>query len=163
MKKIIAVILTLTCLLILYGCKQNKTSTALSETDPIQTETQSQRNTEDEAMLKIEVNGHTLYADFEDNSSAQALKEKLEGGSITLTMSDYGGFEKVSNLPFELPRNDKRITTKPGDVILYQGDKLTIYYGKNTWEFTRVAVIRDAGQLKDLLGDGDASITFSLE
>lgn len=50
---------------------------------------------ESEQLLKIEVNGNTLYADFEDNSSAEALKEKLQAGSLTIEMEDYGGFEKV--------------------------------------------------------------------
>ena len=118
---------------------------------------------EEKTVLKIEVNGHVLYADFEDNSSADALKEKLKDGSITLSMSDYGNFEKVGNLPFSLPRNDSRITTAAGDVILYNGDKLTIYYDVNTWEFTRLAVIRDADSLRTVLGDGDVSVTLSAE
>ncbi len=116
-----------------------------------------------EQLLVIETGGRVFYADFEDNSSAEALKENLKGGSITLSMRDYGGFEKVGDLPFSLVTNDEDITTSAGDVILYQGSQLTIYYDVNTWRFTRVAKIRGAdGSLKEQLGEGDISVTLSL-
>lgn len=116
-----------------------------------------------EPILVIETGGRVFYADFEDNSSAEALKENLKGGSITLSMRDYGGFEKVGDLPFSLVANDEEITTSAGDVILYQGSQLTIYYDVNTWRFTRVAKIRGAdSSLKELLGEGDINVTLSL-
>ena len=86
----------------------------------------------EEQKLNIDVNGYTLTASLEDNSSAQALKELLKNGSITIEMSDYGNFEKVGTLPETLPRNDERITTEAGDLILYQGNQITIYYDVNT-------------------------------
>ena len=116
-----------------------------------------------EQLLVIETGGRVFYADFEDNSSAEALKENLKGGSITLSMRDYGGFEKVGDLPFSLVTNDEDITTSAGDVILYQGNQLTIYYDVNTWSFTRVAKIRGAdSSLKEQLGEGDINVTLSL-
>ena len=116
-----------------------------------------------EPILQIEANGYTFLADFEDNSSAEALIEQLKGGSITIDMHDYGNFEKVGELPFTLPRNDEQITTEPGDVILYLGNNLTIYYDVNSWNFTRVAKIRGADStLKDKLGDGNVTVTLSL-
>ena len=108
-----------------------------------------------------------FYPEPEENSSAQAFLAKLEeeGGSVELALSDYGNFEKVGPLPWELPRNDERITTVPGDIILYQGDKITIYYDENTWEFTRLARIGDVSkeELLEALGDGDVTVTFWLE
>ena len=118
---------------------------------------------EAEQLLRIDINGNVLYADFEDNTSAEALKGQLLSQSLTMLMEDYGGFEKVGDLPFSLPTNDESITTSAGDVILYQGNKLTIYYDQNTWEFTKVAKIRDAdASLKDMLGEGTVSATFSI-
>lgn len=118
---------------------------------------------ESEPLLQIEANGNTFLADFEDNSSAEALIEQLKGGSITIDMHDYGNFEKVGELPFALPRNDEQITTEAGDVILYLGNNLTIYYDVNSWNFTRVAKIRGADStLKDKLGDGNVTVTLSL-
>ena len=116
-------------------------------------------------VLVIEVNGKILYADLEDNPSAQALKEKLNSGPVTVQMSDYGGFEKVGDLPWELPRSDSQITAVPGDVILYLGNKITVYYGENSWNFTRLAHIGNATgeELLDALGEGDAVVKFYLE
>ena len=114
--------------------------------------------------LKISVNGTELTATLEDNSSSQALTELLKQGNITVDMSDYGNFEKVGNLPQSLPKNDEKITTVPGDIILYQGNKITIYYAENTWDFTKLGHINNITQeeLKTLLGDGDVTVSLSI-
>ena len=115
--------------------------------------------------LVIEAGGRTFYATLMDNSSAQALVEKLSSGPVQVDMRDYGRFEKVGPLPWSLPRNDESITTEPGDVILYLGNQITIYYDRNTWDFTRLARIENVTQ-EDLLsafGDGDVTICFSIE
>lgn len=117
---------------------------------------------EEESFLKITVGEYEFSADWEDNSSAQAFRELLEQGPLTITMSDYGGFEKVGPLGTTLERNDTQITTEPGDVILYQGNQITIYYGTNTWSFTRLAKIRDTSDLQQKLGQGTVEVTFSL-
>ena len=115
--------------------------------------------------LVIEVNGRQLYASLENNSSAEALVEKLREGSIQVSMHDYGGFEKVGPLPWELPTNDAEITVGPGDVILYQGDQITVYYGENTWTFTKLASCTGmtAGEMREILGEGDAEVTLFLD
>lgn len=113
--------------------------------------------------LKISVNGTELTATLEDNSSAQALTELLKQGNITVDMNDYGNFEKVGDLPQSLPKNDEKITTVPGDIILYQGNKITIYYAENTWDFTKLGHINNITQeeLKAILGDGNITVTLS--
>ena len=113
--------------------------------------------------MNITVGDNTLSATFEDNSSAEAFRELLSQNPITIEMEDYGGFEKVGPLGTELTRNDTQITTEPGDVILYQGNQITIYYGTNSWNFTRLAKIDDPSGLREKLGDGTVSVTFSLE
>lgn len=121
----------------------------------------------EENVFYITVNGQTLTADFADNSSARAFRELLSKGAVTVSMDDYGGFEKVGSLGTTLPRNDSQITTEPGDVILYQGSSITIYYDRNSWSFTRLGKIRDVTQarLKEVLeaGKGEVEIVFSLE
>ena len=116
-----------------------------------------------DSKLKIFVNGTELTATLEDNSSAKALTELLKQGNITVNMSDYGNFEKVGDLPQSLPRNDEKITTVPGDIILYQGNKITIYYDENTWDFTKLGHIDNITQkeLKAILGGGNVSVTLS--
>lgn len=113
-------------------------------------------------MLHITVGDHELLASWEDNPSAQAFRQLLTQGPVTVEMQDYGGFEKVGPLGTTLPRSDTTITTQPGDVILYQGNQITIYYGTNTWSFTRLAKIHNPDHLQDVLGVGSVSVTFSL-
>ncbi|MBR7071320.1 MAG: hypothetical protein IKI29_04070 [Clostridia bacterium] len=116
-------------------------------------------------VLVIEANGEKMYANLEDNSSAKALIEKLNAEALTVEMRDYGQYEKVGALPWALPRNDGQITTKPGDIILYQGNQITIYYDENTWNFTKLATIGNATKEKllDILSDGDVAVKFYLE
>ena len=118
---------------------------------------------QEESALKLTVGDHELQAAFADNSSAEAFRELLAQGPLTIEMEDYGGFEKVGPLGTTLTRNDASITTQPGDVILYQGNQITIYYGTNSWSFTRLARIDDPSGLREKLGDGEVSVTFSLE
>lgn len=113
-------------------------------------------------MLKITVGSYELLATFEENPSAEEFKDLLSQGPVTITMEDYGGFEKVGPLGTTLTRSDESITTQPGDVILYQGNQITIYYGTNSWTFTRLAKIDDPTELKAKLGEGAVQVTFSL-
>lgn len=126
------------------------------------TETEPAAPDQEESVLKITVGDQELLATFADNSSAEEFRELLAQGPLTVEMEDYGGFEKVGPLGTTLTRNDTQITTEPGDVILYQGNQITIYYGTNSWSFTRLARIDDPAGLQEKLGSGTVSITFSL-
>ncbi len=115
--------------------------------------------------IKITVNQtQELTATLVDNSSVEALIELLQDGSLTIDMRDYGSMEKVGSIGSTLPRNDEQITTEPGDIILYQGSALVIYYAPNSWNFTRLGKIDNVTQdeLKHILGTGDVSITLEL-
>ena len=131
----------------------------------INEEIKNNEEKEETMQIYIKVNNRILTALLEDNSSAIALVEKLKQDDITINMSDYGNFEKVGELGFSLPRNDMQITTKAGDLILYQGNSITIYYDTNSWNFTKLGRIIDLTQaeLKEILGKGDVTVTFSLE
>ena len=115
-------------------------------------------------MFYAHVNGKVLKILAAENSSADAFLDLLKSGDVTVEMHDYGSFEKVGPLGTTLPRNDEQITTEPGDVILYQGDQITIYYDVNNWSFTRLGKVQDLSQaeLKDILGSGNVTVTFSL-
>ena len=153
----------------LSGCG-NRSSPADSAPPPSQSviseqeSSQSQDNSssQEEPMLKITVGDQELLATFAENSSAEEFRDLLAQGPVTISMDDYGGFEKVGSLGTTLTRNDTRITTQPGDVILYQGNQITIYYGTNTWNFTRLAKINDSTDLQAKLGTGTVQVTFSL-
>lgn len=117
------------------------------------------------STMTISVNSHNLVVDLVDNSSTQALVNLLKQGEIKYEAHDYGGFEKVGDIGHTLPTNDQHITTETGDIILYQGRNLCIYYAENTWIFTRIGKIRNAAQLdlKEILGQGNVMVTLSLQ
>ncbi len=114
--------------------------------------------------MYLKVNNNILKVDLESNSSAEALVELLKEGDITYEAHDYGDFEKVGELGYALPENNKQITTEPGDIILYNGNNICIFYGSNSWSYTRLGKIRDinADDLKKVLGNGDVAVTFTL-
>ena len=113
--------------------------------------------------ITSESGNHTLTAMLENNSSAVSFYEFLKKGPVTISMSDYGNFEKVGSLGKTLPRNDTQITTSAGDIILYQGNQITIYYDKNSWNFTRLGRVdgKTQTELKHILGKGDVTAVFS--
>ncbi len=134
------------------------TGTALSG-EPGATQTEKE-----EDFMRITVGDRVLTAVLADNSSAEALKEILMAGPLTIDMSDHGNMEKVGPIGQSLPTNDEQITTGPGDIILYMGDSLVIYYDTNSWNFTRLGKIQDVTQaeLKEILGGGNVTVTLSL-
>ena len=120
-------------------------------------------------VVEVRVGDDFFTVDLEDNSSARAFLEKISKEALTVNMHDYENFEKVGDLPWELPANDKKITTKPGDIILYQGNKITIYYDENTWNFTKLGRLsggtpEDIEEWKRVFGgDDDITAEFFVE
>lgn len=123
------------------------------------TENETETNT-----MNIEVGDTVLTATLVDNSSAEALKEALSEAPITVDMRDYGNMEKVGGLGREFPTNDEPITAESGDIILFRGNALVIYYASNSWNFTRLGKIDNvtAEELKNILGEGNVTVTLSL-
>lgn len=122
-------------------------------------------NATESNMLYITVNGTTMTATLVENSSTAALKKLLTDAPLTLSMSDYGNFEKVGSLGTSLPRNDEYITTEAGDLILYLGASFVIYYAPNTYTFTRLGKINGnptRDYLLSVLGKGNVNVTLSL-
>lgn len=106
--------------------------------------------------MYITINGNKLEVTLVDNTSVDALAEILKQRDITYTANDYGGFEKVGDIGHALPQNNAQITTQAGDVILYQGRNICLYYDTNSWNFTRIGRINgySASELRTLLGAG---------
>jgi hypothetical protein len=101
---------------------------------------------------------------WEDNASVEALKA-LAAEGLTIEMSMYGGFEQVGSIGQSLPRDDAQTTTTSGDIVLYSGNQLVVFYGSNSWAYTRLGHITDQtpAQMKALLGNGDVTITLSMK
>ena len=83
--------------------------------------------------LYLTIGGVTKTATMVSNSSTEALVAQLQQGNITYEAHDYGNFEKVEALGYTFPENNEQINTVPGDLILYQGSNLCIYYDTNSW------------------------------
>ena len=116
------------------------------------------------ALVKVRSTPKTRGEIMEIVSIFRAKIVDISQNTLTIEMSDYGNFEKVGGIGTSLPQNNESITTEPGDIILYQGSSITIYYDTNSWSFTRLGKINDVtrDELLDALGDGDVTVTFSL-
>ena len=115
----------------------------------------------DELILSI--GDKNIPVEWENNESVDALKD-LAGSGMQINMSMYGGFEQVGRLGTSLPENDSQLTTSPGDIVLYSGDQIVIFYGSNSWAYTRLGKITGLNEqeLKDTFGNGDVKIGLSV-
>ena len=130
---------------------------------PVEEQIQPTEEPTASSEMKMIINDTPVTVEWEDNESAAALKEAVKNDPLTIQMSMYGGFEQVGSLGMPLPRNDTRITTHPGDVILYSGNQMVVFYGSNTWAYTRLGHITDktTEELTQLLSNGNVTITLT--
>ena len=115
--------------------------------------------------VKVKINDNVFDVKLENNSATQEFIKELKKGNVTVNASEYGGFEKVGNLGFSLPTSDENIGTAPGDIVLYQGDKISLFYGSHSWSYTKLGKIDnvDSNKLKEVLGTGDVTLEFNLK
>ena len=139
-----------------------------SEAESGETETESEvseaESEEAESMLQMTIGETLVDVEWEDNGSVEALKELCQEGPLTIRMSMYGGFEQVGSIGQSLPRDDSQTTTQAGDIVLYSGDQIVVFYGSNSWAYTRLGHITDktAQEMAELLGNGDVTITIEM-
>ena len=117
-----------------------------------------------EQELTLSVDGTTLEVSWEDNETVRELMDCAAEGSITVNASLYGGFEQVGSLPRQFSRNDEQMTTAPGDIVLYSGDQLVLFFGSNSWSYTKLGHIDSltTEELTGLLGGSSAEVEISL-
>ncbi len=128
-------------------------------------ETQDETLTDAGKNLHLSIGETKVDVIWENNAAVAALSEMAAEDSLVIEMSMYGGFEQVGELGKTLPRNDERITAEAGDILLYSGSRIVVFYGTNVWGYTRLGRIMDKTpyELADLLGNGDVSITITNE
>lgn len=116
-------------------------------------------------LVKVKINDEVFDVKLENNSATQEFIKELKKGNITVNASEYGGFEKVGDLGFSLPTSDENIGTSPGDIVLYQGDKISLFYGSHSWSYTKLGKLDnvDSNKLKEVLGSGDVTLEFTLK
>ena len=136
-----------------------------SSTAPESGDAESQQVEEEnsEMQMNVQVGSSTFTATLEENEAVDALVEMMEQGPVTIQMSDYSGFEKVGPLGTSLPTSNQQTTTQAGDIVLYQGNQIVMFYGSNSWSYTRLGHIDDLTGWEEALGSGDVTVTFSLE
>ena len=125
----------------------------------VQTESIIKQESVSEKNLTVTVNGQTFFAKFCDNESVESFAEMLP---VTIDMNDYSGFEKVGSLGQTLPTEDIQMTTQSGDIVLYNSNQIVVFYGSNSWSYTKLATIADLTGWEEALGDGSVEITFSI-
>ena len=113
-------------------------------------------------MLILMIGETPVTVAWEENESVRALRELCREGELVIPMSMYGGFEQVGSLGKSLPRSDVQTRTEAGDLVLYAGNQIVVFYGSNSWAYTRLGRITDqsAEELTALLGSGDVTITL---
>lgn len=190
--KIILIAFCMTIMLCMSACSGNTINsgdnqnavTEISTSENVETES-SEENDEPEgdAMYHTEDNGTVDYeatgdnnmimtigdtkvnVDWEDNRAVEALRDMAKDGDVTIKMTMYGGFEQVGSIGQSLPRDDKQTTTSSGDIVLYSGNQIVVFYGSNSWSYTRLGHIsdKDEAEMTELLSNGDVNITLSID
>lgn len=113
-------------------------------------------------QMNVQVGNTTFTATLEENAAAAALVDMMKNAAVIIQMSDYSGFEKVGALETDLPTCNSQTTTQAGDIVLYNGNQIVIFYGSNTWSYTRLGRIDDLAGWKEALGTGDVLVSFSI-
>ena len=178
-KRLITMALSVFMILCMSACsddtkisyENHDSSAAISESEDIEAESIEETDTSsddtgigDNTMI-MKIGDTKVNVEWEDNQAVEALRDMAKDGDITIQMSMYGGFEQVGSIGQSLPRDDKQTTTSSGDIVLYSGNQMVVFYGSNSWSYTRLGHIsdKDEAEMADLLSNGDVTITISRE
>lgn len=177
-KRIVATLVVF--VLLLTGCKVNNTGD-FQEDDVSQTQSGVETNTNeskeqtkmkktDESTLadnqiRVTVGSSSFIVNLEDNETAKALRKMITDENLTISASNYGGFEKVCQLGKTLPRNDNQITTEAGDVMLYSGNQIVFFYGANSWSYTKIGKVEASSieKLESVLSGSETEVILSIK
>ena len=163
MKRVLIIALVIV-LALLTSCSGADDTQQSQSRDP-ETKTESVEENNEMKQITMTINDETVEVTWEDNESVKALADLVSDSPLTIDTSMYGGFEQVGALGTDLPSSDINITTKPGDIMLYTGSNIVVFYGSNSWAYTRLGHIenKSADELKEILGSDNVKITLSAE
>lgn len=144
---------------VLFGCSTPAEGTVAAG----QSETEETKEEEKEMILKID--GVTVPVTWEENDAVAALREAVQKEPLDIQMTMYGGFEQVGQLGFSLPAEDEPTDTEAGDIVLYTGNMIVIFYGTNSWDYTRLGHVdnRTEQEMQELLANGNVRLTVAYE
>ena len=116
--------------------------------------------------LYITIDGMTKTATMVDNAATQELVTRLQQAPVTVTLNSSGGFEIWGALGFSLPTSNEQVNAQPGDIVLYNGSNICMFYGTNSWSYTRLGHIDglSESELRTFLhaGENNINVTLSL-
>ncbi|SDW60246.1 hypothetical protein SAMN05216391_11217 [Lachnospiraceae bacterium KHCPX20] len=137
----------------------------VEDENPNETNPTTAPNQQANKKLMIKIGDKKVDVSWEENESVGALMDMCKDSPLEIQMSMYGGFEQVGSLGTNLPRNDSQTTTSSGDIVLYSGNQIVVFYGRNSWSYTRLGHITDQDHegMAELLSQGDVTITISVE
>ena len=169
-EKMILIAFCMTIMFSMSACSGNTINSGDNQNAGTEISTSEQdESAEDETIgdssMTMKIGDTKVNVDWEDNQAVERLRDMAKDGDITIQMSMYGGFEQVGSIGQSLPRDDKQTTTSSGDIVLYSGNQMVVFYGSNSWSYTRLGHIsdKDEAEMADLLSQGDVTITISIE
>jgi len=173
-KRLITMALSVFMILCMSACSGNTIDsgdnqnavTEISTSENVETEISEENDEpEEDGTMIMKIGDTKVNVEWEDNQAVEALRDMAKDGDITIQMSMYGGFEQVGSIGQSLPRDDKQTTTSSGDIVLYSGNQMVVFYGSNSWSYTRLGHIsdKDEEEMAELLSNGDVTITISRE
>ena len=132
---------------------------------PQETEAQNDEETEDitDMKMNVQIGDASFTATLEDNAAVREFVGMMKEAPVSVSMSDYSGFEKVGALGRSLTADDRQTTTSVGDIVLYSGDQIVMFYGSNSWSYTRIGRIDDLTGWEEALGSGSITAVFAIQ
>ena len=164
MKQLTFLLLSVLMLLAVTACYEKETP---PKTQPIEnTQNRLTEEISDERTsveMKMYINDTEIPVTWENNPSVSALRSDLQAGDIVVSMSMYSNNEQVGPLDKTYPSNDVQTTTNNGDIVLYRSDQIVLFYGSNSWAYTRLGKMDlSENEVVNLLSNGDVSIRLTL-
>ena len=155
MRRIVILLAALLCLLPA-GCGTAPKPEASAA--PVRSE---ETNTE-ETSMKLYISETEVPVTWEQNDAVTALQALAGGNGLTISMSMYGGFEQVGSIGQILPRADRQTTTSAGDIVLYSGNQIVVFYGSNSWAYTRLGHVElSRDEMTKLLSNGNVTLQIT--
>ena len=142
--------------------KATETETSAAEVSSAGADTETTDTETTDMKMKLFIDDQEVSVEWEDNEAVSALAGQVKEQPLTIDMSMYDDFEQVGELGTSLPAEDTQMETEPGDIMLYAGDKIVVFYGTNSWAYTPLGKIIDKTEeeLAELLGQHDVTITL---
>lgn len=155
MKKRIAIMLCLAFVCCAGGCEKETVQSTVPSTE---TEVQE----EEAVTMKLYINDTEVPVVWENNAAVEALAAEAETGDIVVKMSMYGGNEQFGPLGKSYPANNRQVTTSNGDIVLFNNDQIVVFYGSNTWSYTRLGKMAlPEDEVTELLSNGDITLRLA--